>query len=155
MDVASAGRGVPPAATLVKPRIALSIERLGDHSLAALEPLVVESERDALRFLRRLLDEWASGRNRFDRPGEALFGARLDRGLVGVCGLNLDPYAASPAVGRVRHLYVLTTHRRRGVGRRLVEGIVLAAAGRFDTLRCGRTISRPHASTRRWDSAES
>ena len=32
--------------------------------------------------------------------------------LVGVCGLNVDPYLDDPSVGRVRHLYVLVAARR-------------------------------------------
>jgi GNAT superfamily N-acetyltransferase len=119
----------------VPPRSAIDVERVGDLRWDALEALVVESERDGLRFLRRLADEWASGANRFDRAGEALFAALLDGRLVGVCGLNVDPYAASPLVGRVRHLYVLTAHRRLGVGRRLVEEVIRVARNHFDTLR--------------------
>jgi GNAT superfamily N-acetyltransferase len=85
--------------------------------------------------VRRLAEDWATGRNRFDRPGEALFGALTDGHLVGVCGLNVDPYAAEPRVGRVRHLYVLTAHRRLGVGRQLVVTVVAAARGPFAMLR--------------------
>src|SRR5207237_3226882 len=55
--------------------------------------------------------------------------------LVGVCGLNVDPYAGDARVGRVRHLYVLTPMRRHGVGRQLVTEVIRAAGGRFDSLR--------------------
>lgn len=85
--------------------------------------------------MRRLVDEWESGANRFDGPGEALFGARVERILVGVGGLTVDPYAASDRDGRVRHLYVRAPYRRQGIGGRLVEAIVDAARGRFDRLR--------------------
>jgi GNAT superfamily N-acetyltransferase len=105
---------------------------LPDETLGA---LVAESEGAGLRLVRRLVDDWASGANRFDRPGEAFFVAVQDGHVVGVCGLNVDPYAGAPRVGRVRHLYVLTAHRRGGVGRRLVEAVVEAAGGRFDELR--------------------
>lgn len=76
-----------------------------------------------------------SGTNRFDRPGEALLGAWADGRLVGVCGLNVDPYAGQDGVGRVRHLYVLSACRGLGVGRRLTAEVVALARGRFDTLR--------------------
>jgi GNAT superfamily N-acetyltransferase len=49
--------------------------------------------------------------------------------------LNVDPYAAEPNVGRVRHLYVLEARRRLGVGRRLVAEVIQASRGRFDVLR--------------------
>jgi GNAT superfamily N-acetyltransferase len=81
--------------------------------------LAADGERAGSRIVRRLVEEWASGANRFDRPGEVLLGAWLDGQLVGVCGLNVDPYAAQERVGRVRHLYVLSALRRLGVGRRL------------------------------------
>lgn len=88
-----------------------------------------------MRLVRRLVDEWATGANRFDRLGEGLFGAWVDGQLVGVCGLNVDPYTGEARVGRVRHLYVLSPFRRRGVGRRLIAEVVAAARGPFDTLR--------------------
>jgi GNAT superfamily N-acetyltransferase len=118
-----------------KTAMALAIERLTGSPADRVAELVAESERHGLRFIRRLTEDWTSGVNRFDRPGEALFVARLDERIVGVCGLNVDPYAAEPRVGRVRHLYVLSGHRRLGVGRRLVSEVIETARGRFDRLR--------------------
>ena len=115
--------------------IAPSIERLRDLPVDGFGALLAESEQAGLRLVRTLVDEWASGANRFDRPGEVLLGARIDGRLVGVCGLNVDPYAADERVGRVRHLYVPVSSRRLGVGRRLVEEVINAARGRFDDLR--------------------
>ncbi len=110
------------------------IERLTESPTDSLGALIAESEQGGLRFVRRLAEEWASGANRFDRPGEALFVARLAGQVVGVCGLNVDPYATEPNVGRVRHLYVLSAHRRLGVGGQLVTEVMKAARGRFDRL---------------------
>lgn len=111
-----------------------AVERLAQSPADCLGALIAESEAGGLRLVRRLIDEWTSGANRFDRPGEALFVARIAGEIVGVCGLNLDPYAAAPTIGRVRHLYVLLAHRRRGIGRRLMGEVVAAARGRFDRL---------------------
>jgi GNAT superfamily N-acetyltransferase len=122
----------------------LHIERLHDLPVDGLDGLLAESEQAGIRFVRRLVEEWGSGANRFDRPGEALFGARVGGQWVGVCGLNIDPYAAEERVGRVRHLYVLLSFRRLGVGRRLVAEVVEAARGRFDALRL-RTNNPPAA----------
>lgn len=97
--------------------------------------LLAESEQAGLGLVRRLVEEWASGANRFDRPDETLFGAWVDGRVVGVCGLNVDPYTAEEGVGRVRHLYVLSAFRRRGVGRRLIAAVIEAARGRFTALR--------------------
>jgi GNAT superfamily N-acetyltransferase len=115
--------------------ILASIERLDEAPAARLADLLAESHHAGLGFVRRLADEWASGANRFDRPGEALFIARTIDRIVGVGGLNIDPYATTPEVGRVRHLYVLRAYRRLGIGRRLVTEVIRAARGRFDTLR--------------------
>ena len=111
------------------------IDRLRDHLPDGLAALLADDERAGTRFIRRLVDEWASGANRFDRPGEALFGAWAGEDLVGVCGLNVDPYVGTGRVGRVRRLYVRTASRRRGVGRGLVMEVIAAARGRFDSLR--------------------
>jgi GNAT superfamily N-acetyltransferase len=113
----------------------VAVARLFDLPADAFSPLVAESEREGWRFVRRLADEWAAGTNRFDQPGEALFAAWVDGALIGVCGLNTDPYAGDEAVGRVRRLYVLRVYRGSGVGRRLVRAVVAAATGRFRTLR--------------------
>jgi GNAT superfamily N-acetyltransferase len=100
-----------------------------------LAELVAESERTGFGFVRRLVDEWDSGENRFDKPGEASFVALVETRIVGVGGLNLDPYAGSPGIGRVRRLYVLSAFRRGGVGRGLVEAVISAAQNHFHTLR--------------------
>jgi GNAT superfamily N-acetyltransferase len=112
-----------------------SVIRLHDLPPDRLAGLVAESERDGLAFLRRLVAEWESGDNRFDRPGEALFAAVGDGRVVGVCGLNTDPYLTTGRVGRVRHLYVAAECRRRGIGTKLVAAVMLAAQGAFDRLR--------------------
>jgi GNAT superfamily N-acetyltransferase len=111
------------------------IERLSELPSEAFGPLVAESEQAGLRFVHRLVEEWASGRNRFERPGEACFAALVDGRIVGVCGLNVDPYTAEPRVGRVRHLYVLSAYRKLGVGERLVGEVIAASRGQFGILR--------------------
>jgi GNAT superfamily N-acetyltransferase len=111
------------------------IERLAELPPDGLAQLAAESEQSGFRFVRRLLDEWTAGVNRFDRPGEALFAAVVGDRTVGVCGLNVDPYAPAARVGRLRRLYVLAASRRAGVGRLLVAAVVTAARGTFDRLR--------------------
>lgn len=113
----------------------VQIERLTEVPPGLFDLLVAESESAGYRLVRRLADEWASGENRFDRPGEVLFAAWVDGHLIGACGLNIDPYTKAASVGRVRHLYVLAAYRRLGVGGQLVGRVVDAARGRFGRLR--------------------
>jgi GNAT superfamily N-acetyltransferase len=97
--------------------------------------LLAESEASGYQFVRRLVNEWERSVNRFTRPGEALFVAELGGMVVGVCGLNIDPYLEDPSVGRVRNVYVLAACRGRGFGRQLVEQAIAAGRGHFDRLR--------------------
>jgi GNAT superfamily N-acetyltransferase len=113
----------------------VTIERVAEVPCVSLTALVTESERSGLLFIRRLVADAASGANRFDQLGEALFTANVDDQIVGVCGLNVDPYTARGRVGRVRHLYVMEAYRRQGIARRLVAEVIAAARGTFDRLR--------------------
>lgn len=117
-------RGTPSPAVLRTSALPAEIDRLVDLSLG-----------EGLRFLQRLRDDWRAGRNRFTGTGEAFFVARDQGDLIGVCGLNRDPYCEDPTVGRLRHLYVAPSHRRRGVGRRLVRRALAGARGRFRLVR--------------------
>jgi len=107
--------------------------RLTDLPLGV-EVLSREAEAHGYRFLRRLIEEWNTGANRFDGQREVLLAASIHGHLVGIGGLNSDPYSRHPGVGRVRHFYVQEAFRRQGVGRHLLEGIVAAARGAFDEL---------------------
>jgi GNAT superfamily N-acetyltransferase len=89
---------------------------------------------EGFRMLHRLVTGFESGDNEFTHPGEGLFGATRDGMLVGIAGLNVDPYFEEPGVGRVRHLYVHPAHRRGGVGRKLTAAIERAARGHFERL---------------------
>jgi N-acetylglutamate synthase-like GNAT family acetyltransferase len=99
------------------------------------EVLLEESRRQGIGFLQRLGDEWESGANRFSLPGEALFEIRCRSQLVGICGLNRDPYANDASIGRLRHLYVAIEQRRNGAGRRLVQHVLRHAQARFGLIR--------------------
>lgn len=85
--------------------------------------------------LTQLRRELESGANRYDRPGELLLAAFDGEQLVGLCGLNRDPFSpAAEKVGRVRRLYVLPGHRRKGTATALVDAIEDAARNEFEVL---------------------
>jgi GNAT superfamily N-acetyltransferase len=119
----------------MKVEMEVAVARLFDLPMDALAPLLAESERQGWRFVRRLANEWADGTNRFDRPGELLLAAWVNSTLAGVCGLTVDPYTGDPAIGRVRHLYILAQFRSRRVGQLLVQEVVRFARGRFRSVR--------------------
>ena len=98
------------------------------------------STKEGFALLERLRDEWKSGANTFALAGEALFEARQQGRLIGICGLNRDPYANDPSVGRVRRLYVAPEVRRMGVGRQLVAAVLREACSHFATV-CARTTT--------------
>jgi GNAT superfamily N-acetyltransferase len=102
---------------------------------AGLESLRIESAREGFSFIDRLIADWTSGANTFSRPGEGLLGAFADGQLVGVGGLNADPYLPATDVGRIRHVYVLGSWRHKGVGRTLIDRLVGEAGGLFGELR--------------------
>jgi ribosomal protein S18 acetylase RimI-like enzyme len=112
----------------------LSITQL--HTLPPqLFDLEHEASTQGFKFLRRLIEEWHSGSNRFDQPGERLLMASDSGNIVGIAGLNVDPYAASPDTARLRRLYVANDYRRRGIGKALVGAAIEDAQTRFRAVR--------------------
>jgi GNAT superfamily N-acetyltransferase len=105
--------------------------------------LLAASLAEGHNLVKRLGDDWNDGSNRFDRPGEIALQARLGAKLVGVGGLNRDPYLDDPAVGRLRHLYVLPDARGKDVGRELVLTLLDEARLTFRRLRL--RTSQPEA----------
>lgn len=98
-------------------------------------PILAEAEEAGGAFMLRVRDEWVSGVQRFDGPGEFLLGAFLHGELVGVGGVSRDPYEPDPALGRVRHVYVLERLRRQGIGRALMKALVARARPHWPVLR--------------------
>ena len=99
-----------------------------------IENLAERAHWEGYRFIRRLIDEFESGANAFTHPGEALFEVRILGKLVGIAGLNIDPYVSGGSVGRVRRMYVHPGHRNHGIGTALIEAIEKHARGSFDLL---------------------
>jgi GNAT superfamily N-acetyltransferase len=111
------------------------ITKIKELDLQALDALRRESSQEGYQYIERLSDEWASGTNRFSALGEALFLATVGDQVVGVCGLNRDPYVPDPGIGRVRRLYVMRAHRRAGVGQALLKAVPAPAREHFRRLR--------------------
>ncbi|QLG96412.1 GNAT family N-acetyltransferase [Pseudomonas yamanorum] len=118
--------------------MAKATDGLSIRKLSALPKEIWALEADAVaegfRFLTRLIAEWQSGANRFDRPGECLLGVFDGGQLVAVGGLSYDPYA-EPDVGRLRRLYVARASRGRNIGKALVGQLLEHASRQFRVVR--------------------
>jgi GNAT superfamily N-acetyltransferase len=113
----------------------VSVERLLVLREGELDHLVEESRAAGFDFLERFVREYRSGENRFENAGEAFFCARVDGGtVVGTGGLNLDPFAGDPSVGRVRRLYVAEAWRGQGIAAELTSTIIALARKSFRIL---------------------
>lgn len=116
--------------------------------VTALQPdvgeLRAEAIGDGFQFMEKLITDWESGANRFDQPGECLLGAFSGADLIGVGGLNRDPYVRGRTTGRIRHLYVRRLTRGQGVGSALLRRLLDEANAAFDLVRL-RTDTREAA----------
>lgn len=107
--------------------------------------LLPASTQEGFEPIKWLMVDWENKKNQFAKPGEAFYAARYDGRLVGVCGVNRDPYTKDDSMGRLRRLYVLPQVRRMGVGRQLVERAIIDAQNHFNAVRL-RTLDDQSAS---------
>jgi GNAT superfamily N-acetyltransferase len=115
------------------------LEMISIQQLTTLPPQLFDLEREAVdqgfNLVGRLIRDWQDGSNRFDKPGECLLAVTEDGTLLGVGGLNVDPYVPDGLTGRLRRLYVANAFRRRGIGEALVAALLQKAAQRFRQVR--------------------
>lgn len=100
-----------------------------------IDVLIDESLREGFGAVSKLKSAYLKGSNIFSNNGEGLFAAYSQNNLVGICGLNIDPYLTDSSIGRLRHLYVLTKYRKQGFGTLLVEAAEQIAIQNFTLLR--------------------
>jgi GNAT superfamily N-acetyltransferase len=112
----------------------IDIDHISEIQSGLIDHLVEESLSQGFRFVERLLREYCSGLNCFNQSGELLITASVRGSVVGVGGLNRDPYFKDPQVGRLRHLYVASRWRRCGVGGLLVTQLIHEANQHYQLL---------------------
>lgn len=103
-------------------------------TLTDLRPLLDASLAEGYTFIQKLWDEYDTGAITFREKGAGLLGITDETQLIGIGGVHADPYLQMPTIGRIRHVYVLPAHRRQGIGRQLVEGLIAHAAHQFTIL---------------------
>lgn len=109
--------------------------KITDLNFSLVYGLKHESMQEGYAFIERTIDDWNSGDNKFAAPGEGLWGLVSGTELIGIAGLNRDPYTSMPNIGRVRHLYIRSQYRRNGYATALMLKIMNEARQHFNQLR--------------------
>ncbi len=65
--------------------------KITDENIRSLHSLLDESKRGGYHFLQRTIDDWHTEVNKFNKPGENIMGWLLEKILIGIGGLNIDP----------------------------------------------------------------
>jgi GNAT superfamily N-acetyltransferase len=115
-----------------------------DELPAGFEVLRHAAADEAFDMLRVLKEEWDSGANRFDKPGEALVAAMDGAILAGLGSIRYDPHV--PGALRMSRFYVYPPYRRRGVGRAIAEFLLQRPEVEGKTV----TLNAPHAEAARF-----
>jgi len=62
--------------------------------------LMAAAAREDFKPMQGLRDDWETGANRFSKPGEAFYMARIEGRLMGVRGVNQDPFVDDASSGK-------------------------------------------------------
>ena len=119
----------------------IQIDAVTETLPVEVDQLRVDARAEGFRFVDRLVDEWASGANRFSKTGEALLVARVDEAIAGIGGVTLEP--ALPDALRMRRFYIRPRYRRMGIGRRIVARLLVepSRSGTTITVNAGTDIA--------------
>nr|WP_140417254.1 GNAT family N-acetyltransferase [Bacillus cereus] len=93
--------------------------------------LVQESKEEGFNFLTKLVNEYESEVNTFNKTGECLYGMFQEEMLIGIGGLNQDPYTEDNKIGRLRRFYISKDYRRIGLGNLLLNRLLSHAEKYF------------------------
>ncbi|MCQ6335283.1 MULTISPECIES: GNAT family N-acetyltransferase [Bacillus] len=96
--------------------------------------LVQDSEEEGFNFLIRLINEYKNKINTFNKTGECLYGIFQGDMLIGVGGLNEDPYTKDNKIGRLRRFYISKDFRRIGLGNLLLNQLLCHAEKYFEVI---------------------
>jgi ribosomal protein S18 acetylase RimI-like enzyme len=110
------------------------IKEITDIHTVDLSGLLEESRRNHQRMIVKLIEQWESGENDFGKENEKYWGYFSEDRLIGVGGVNEDPYLKKNIYGRMRHLWVLEAFRRRGIGKALVVQAIEFSKNHYETM---------------------
>ena len=87
------------------------------------DALRAEARDEGYRHIERLFNEWQSSETKFDKDDELLLAAFADGELAAIGGLTQD--STLKRTLRMRRFYVRQKFRRNGIGRKLVEALLV------------------------------
>lgn len=112
----------------------ITLQKVDPTTFQPIKTLVKPSVDEGYTFIQRLCDEYESGVNRFDDQGAILFGVYAGEEIIGVGGVQIDPYLKQPTIGRIQHVYIFPAYRRVGAGRQLMHALIDHACAHFEML---------------------
>ncbi|EJS68279.1 MULTISPECIES: GNAT family N-acetyltransferase [Bacillus] len=107
------------------------IQQIEDLMIYEHDYLVQESKEEGFNFLIKLKSEYENKINIFNKTGECLYGIFQGEKLIGIGGLNKDPYTENNKIGRLRRFYISKNYRRKGLGNLLLNRLLLHAEKYF------------------------
>jgi GNAT superfamily N-acetyltransferase len=96
--------------------------------------LVQDSKEEGFNFIIKLINEYKNKINVFNKTGECLYGIFQEDTLIGVGGLNEDPYTEDNKIGRLRRFYISRDYRRIGLGNVLLNQLLCHAEKYFEVI---------------------
>ncbi|OTG77061.1 GNAT family N-acetyltransferase [Acinetobacter sp. ANC 4169] len=101
-----------------------------------IKELAKQAQQEGFQFVDRLIEEYDSGKNRFNLPGEFLLFVYDGDKLIACGGLNQqwNENEIDSRIGRVRRFYVLPKYRKHGVGKQLLQQLEKEARANFSAL---------------------
>ncbi|MGW6191818.1 GNAT family N-acetyltransferase [Bacillus cereus] len=109
----------------------IQIKRIEDLLKYEINHLVKGSKEEGFNFLIKLINEYESKRNTFSKTGECLYGIFQEETLIGIGGLNQDPFTKDNKIGRLRRFYIAKDYRRIGLGKLLLKQLLRHAKKYF------------------------
>ena len=110
--------------------------RQAEQLPAQIENIAALAQHEGHVFIHRLIEEYRSGKNRFDQAGEQLLLAYDGDKLIACGGLNQQwgDAGVEERIGRVRRFYVHPQYRQHGVGKQLLIELEKGAKKHFYAL---------------------
>lgn len=107
------------------------IQQIEDLMIYEYDYLVQESKDEGFNFLLKLINEYKNEINTFNKTVECLYGIFQGENLIGIGGLNVDPYTENNKIGRLRRFYISKDYRRTGLGNLLLNRLLSHAEKNF------------------------